>query len=276
MITIYHASDLHVRTSILGYINNRRVQSLLKKISQYHNAHCASDTAAAILTGDLTDEGKAGEYRKLQNFLAAIDPRITVRVVPGNHDNGSGIGFSRQSAVSFDQLAVNLGFDPQFINKYNKEYPGYEPYSEKFTDSTGTTSVLVVYLNSCCEDGKEDFATGNIGMYQLNCLEKLLAERGNIPCILCLHHKPVDRAIPQFIMDLAAEDRKALLYLVKKYNVGAILSGHQSPLNCDRSVITTDNGRQCILRNANGSVKHGFFYKLTVSETGVISAVKID
>lgn len=276
MITIYHASDLHVRTSILGFINNRRALSLLKKISEYHNAHCASDTAAAILTGDLTDEGKDGEYRKLQNYLATLDSRITVRVVPGNHDNGSSIDFSRQSAISFDQLAVNLGFDPQFIKKYNTEYPGYVPYSEKFTDSTGSTSVQVIYLNSCCEEGKEDFASGTIGMYQLNCLEKLLAERGNIPCILCLHHKPVDRAWPQFIMDLSVEDRKALVYLVKKYNVGAILSGHQSPINGDKSVITTDNGRQCILRNANGSVKHGFFYKLTVSETGVISAVKID
>lgn len=277
MIKIYHTSDLHVRTSVPGFINNRRVLSLLKKISRHHEANCAGHRAAAVITGDLTDSGEDGEFKKLKKYLDTLDSRITVRVVPGNHDNGGGNGteYRKKCARRFEDLSASLGFEPCFIQKYNREYPGYKPFTEVFTDARGCASLQVIYLNSCCEEGMGDFATGTIGMYQLNRLEEILSARGDIPCVICLHHKPANRAIPQFVMDLALEDRKALVSLAKQYNLSAILYGHQSPRDNDDTLIKTDNGGECLLLNANASVKHGFFYEITVHDNGEVKAEKI-
>lgn len=277
MIKIYHASDLHVRTSLTGIINNRRVLSLLKKISDHHDANCASHTAVAVITGDLTDSGSGGEHKKLKQYLDTLDSRITVRVVPGNHDNGGGNGteYRKKCAERFDDLSGSLGFNPKFIKKYKKEYPGYTPFSEEITSGPGGAKVKLIYLNSCCEEGMGDFATGTIGMFQLNCLKEILTKAAGVPCIICLHHKPADRAIPQFIMDLSVEDRKGLVSLAKEYSVSAILYGHQSPLEHDASFIETKNGGKCELLNANASVSREFFYEITVYDNGKVKTEKI-
>lgn len=278
MITVYHTSDLHVRTSLPGIFSNRRVLSLLKKISEHHEAECTSNRAVVIITGDLTESGDRDEYKKLKEYLGRIDSRITVRVVPGNHDigGGSGTDYRQKCALYFEQLTGHLGFTPEFIKKYSREYPGYKPFAETFTDSTGGTSLMVIYLNSCCEEGMGDFATGTIGMYQLKHLEEMLANRGDIPCVICLHHKPADRAVPQFVMDLAVEDRKALADMARRYNVSAVLYGHQSPLKNDHTSLETGNLKKCELLNANASVREGFFYKITVSGTDGFNSEKIE
>lgn len=263
MTVLYHISDLHVKTSLIGGLHNAKVESLIDLIIKDYKTHHAQHTAVVIITGDLVDSGEKSEYRKCEGFLGKFKQnRIAVRMVPGNHDNGGKFGtdFDRRCAVRFDVLSRNCGFNPGFISKYNPLYPGYAPYNEIFSDSAGNNPVRVIYLNSCCEEGESDFARGTLGMYQLERLESVLSENLCMPVIICMHHKPVDISVPKFVMDLNVEDHKAIKYLINTYNVTAVLYGHQNPEH-DQTEYPAGRGA-CMLLNGYYTIDRQFAYKL--------------
>jgi len=270
MAIIYHISDLHVKDSIFAWLHNRRVDSLISKVIHDYDVSHAGEDAVVLLTGDLVDSGGKREYRKLEKYLDRLDAKMKVRFVPGNHDIGGGGGtlFSRESVEEFEKLAARYGFNAGYISKYNSEYPGYTPFHEIFAGKNGDDPVRVLYLNSCCEDQMGDFARGNLGMYQLNALEKALINQAGIQTVICIHHKPLEQATPRFIMDLEREDRKALRYFIKKYGVAAMLYGHKDPRKEDPASFPPfeDN---CAVLNANRSVKDCFFHKLLCTAEGI-------
>lgn len=73
-MTILHASDLH-----FGAPHRPAVAAALLRFAREARPH------AIVVSGDLTQRAKTGEYRAARDFLAGL-PRVPLVVTAGNHD----------------------------------------------------------------------------------------------------------------------------------------------------------------------------------------------
>ncbi len=118
-----------------------------------------------IVTGDLVDRGRPGEYADLRRILDDVPSPVHLAI--GNHDDRD--AFIEAFAGS------------RYLNGGSRSHYAVE-YAE--------ASVLVL-------DSKDDStAAGYLGSEQLGWLDDQLAQGRDVPTLICLHHPPVPVGIP--------------------------------------------------------------------------------
>ncbi|WP_116948962.1 metallophosphoesterase [Jiangella endophytica] len=146
-----------------------------------------------LLTGDLTDHGTAGEYRRLSALLAPLGVRCLV--LAGNHDD---------PAVLRDELPHLLGAPADGAGS-----------PAVWTHTAG--GVLLIGLDS---------SSGTLGDQQLDWLDGRLAAAG-APVLVTLHHPPFPTGLDQLDAEWPLTDAAALRAVVARHPVVAgVLCGH--------------------------------------------------
>lgn len=209
MIEFFHVSDLH-------FNKKKGVKEFLAQIKDKFGLE-PNGNKYLLVTGDITDDGKVGQYKKAGEAFAQVVG--IVRACPGNHDYGNmGFIYHEKRAKYFDDVFLK-GL------KVNHKYFSKSPFSELLDDKSGS-KVLLIGLNSCAQTKDPlDIASGDIGDKQRLELEGILnkPEYAGIPKIVFLHHIPHRRAKG---IGMSLKDYKKLMAIVKgKVNVLAF--GHQ-------------------------------------------------
>ena len=217
MIEILHVSDLHFGN---GSYTDGLARSLLKAASERY-PFAGKENTYLLVTGDITDHGRKGEYASAEQALSPIAGRVFI--TPGNHDYGSlgGTLYSESKAQYFDDpFADDLDFKHPFFEK--------KVCVRELKDPSGNTLVMIG-LNSCAKEGLSDFAQGEVGDEQRKELADILAKYDGkkIPKILFLHHIPNKEADFPDVMTL--KDWEELMAVVGD-KVDVIAFGHQGKL----------------------------------------------
>lgn len=151
---------------------------------------------AVVVTGDLTDFGRADEYAHLAKLLAPLT--MPVYLMPGNHDD------RQQLRRSFPAHGY-LGTDG-FIN---------------YSVPVGGLQLLAL---DSVQPGKSH---GVLCDQRLQWLEKELLANQHRPVIVALHHPPFDTFIGHMDAIGLLEGRDALEALLRRFtNVERVISGH--------------------------------------------------
>lgn len=284
MITLFHLSDLHCGktiaqpmdpdTHVVVNLHQQRLDRLFADLAQAVKS--TQGVCVLVITGDLTDSGEKDQYAEVGGRIAAFRQatRIEVRIVPGNHDVGGGLGteFDQACADRFDALAKTLGMKPFFAAPADAELP----YVEILGDAQNG-QVRLFYLNSCSHKGLGDFAKGALGEPQRARLAAQLKVDFPGPSLLCLHHKPVTPGKPDWAMGLAEDDRDALKACIEQSGVVALLYGHQSEAKDEfRSAVAVyhpGSPKACILADADRTVHDQGYCRITVEAGPRVRAV---
>jgi 3',5'-cyclic-AMP phosphodiesterase len=169
------------------------------------------DQLALVITGDITDDGQAAQWRVVQRTLAPLTGLLPIFMVPGNHDVGD-------HGITFDPVRAARSCD--------------------FIDAIATTPIRtvrgmrvwewaahkIVGLDSTRGQAGEllpPLARGELGAEQLAALEAELMD--DIDTIILLHHHPRWHDQAHLL-----EDAGALTHLLnRRPRVRAVLYGHQ-------------------------------------------------
>lgn len=188
-------SDLHVREPgklAYGRIETapyleRAVETVLRLPQQPH---------AVVITGDLTDFGRAAEYDHLRNLLSPLT--MPLYLMPGNHDNRDQL----RSSFSDHSYLGNSGF-VQF--------------------SVAIDDLQLIALDTC-ETG---VSAGYLCKDRLAWLAAQLKSHAQRPVIIAMHHPPFKTLIGHMDTIGLLEGSQELEALVAQYpNVERIICGH--------------------------------------------------
>jgi 3',5'-cyclic AMP phosphodiesterase CpdA len=150
---------------------------------------------AVLVSGDLANEPTDAAYERVAELLAPLE--APVHLLAGNHDDP-------------DALRARLGA------------PGEPGQSLQYVEQVG--GVRMIALDTTVP-GRDD---GALGADRLAWLEAQLAEDGDAPTILAMHHPPVLTGTP--VIDdlaLADSDRLALSELLPRNpQVKRLVAGH--------------------------------------------------
>lgn len=151
---------------------------------------------AVLLTGDLVDSGSAAEYAHLS---ALLDPLpMPLYLLPGNHDHRD---------------ALRRAFPAH----------GYLP-ADGFAQYTVRVGGLRLIVLDTSEPGRSD---GRLCEARLAWLEARLAESGNDPVVIAMHHPPFATGIAGMDRIGLTEGGDALERIVaRRPNVERIICGH--------------------------------------------------
>ena len=143
-----------------------------------------------LATGDLSEDGSRVSYQFLLKVLKPLG--VPVLALPGNHD------------------------DPDLLATI---FPG-SPVDSIAVSGHGAWQVI--RLNSCLPAKPE----GRLSEKMLNELEGFLADHEQCPCLIALHHQPINIGSP-WIDKHRLMDSEDLLRLIDRYpNVKAVVWGH--------------------------------------------------
>lgn len=275
MITLFHISDLHCGkttakpmdpdTHVVVNLHQLRLDRLFADLAQAVKS--TPGVRILVISGDLTDSGEKDQYAEVDRLIAEFkkETGIEVRIVPGNHDAGGGMGtmFDQDCADRFDALAKTLGMKPFFTAQADAELP----YVEILGDAQDG-QVRLVFLNSCSRKGLSDLAKGALGEPQRARLAAQLKVPFSGPSLLCLHHKPVTAGKPDWAMGLAGDDQAALKACIEQSGVAALLYGHQIETSGEfRSAVAVyrqGSPEACILADADRTVHDQGYCRITV------------
>ncbi|MFI5909453.1 phosphodiesterase [Dactylosporangium sp. NPDC051541] len=184
MPLIAHLSDPHITT---GALSAEPASGLYRALTRVLALEPAPD--CVIITGDLVDHGRPGEYEVLRELIERFP--LPVHLVPGNHDGREAL-----------QRAFEL---PETF--YAAEYDAF-------------SVVVLDSLNPTLGDA------GILGPDQLSWLDTTLAKRTDRPAFVCLHHPPIRVGIPG--MDaIRLVDGPELAEVVGRHpHVSRVLAGH--------------------------------------------------
>lgn len=143
-----------------------------------------------LATGDLSEDGSRVSYRTLQKIFKPLG--VPVLALPGNHD------------------------DPDLLAT---AFPGSPVDS---IAASGHDAWQIIRLNSCLP-GKPE---GRLSEKMLSDLEGYLADHQQCPCLITLHHQPINIGSP-WIDKYRLMDSDNFLRLIDRYpNVKAVVWGH--------------------------------------------------
>ncbi|MER7004408.1 phosphodiesterase [Dactylosporangium sp. NPDC000555] len=184
MPLIAHLSDPHITT---GALAAEPAAGLYRALTRVLALEPQPD--CVVVTGDLVDRGRGGEYEVLQELIGRYP--VPVHLVTGNHDGKAALQQSFGLAETF----------------YAAEY-------EEFT---------IVVLDSLRPELGD---AGLLGDEQLAWLDDTLGRRSQVPAFVCLHHPPIRVGIPG--MDaIRLVDGPALAEVVRRHpHVVRVLAGH--------------------------------------------------
>lgn len=193
-----HVSDLHLRT-------DRKHNEVARfKLSEVEGMMGTDDVL--VVTGDLTDDGKAEQYAHARELLMRFKGRIVV--VPGNHDYGPlGNFYDTECVKRFARLKADLGCSTPFMLRQNGK----------------TVGEIIVMDSNLRTTSPTDFAQGRVGMIQrwrLAAKLRTMKKYGAVS-VVALHHSPL--CTDWFLRML---DAKAFLDTVLG-NANTVLVGHE-------------------------------------------------
>lgn len=192
-------TDLHIREPgrlAYGRIDTapyleRAVQSVLRLPQQ---------PDAVVITGDLSDFGRAAEYEHLARLLAPLD--MPVYLMPGNHDDRDQL---RRSFPDHGYLAAGVGS------------AGFVQYSVR----VGALRLLAL---DTCVPGESH---GALCKERLAWLEQQLDACRGEPVVIAMHHPPFQTLIGHMDEIGLLQGAEALEALVARHpNVERVICGH--------------------------------------------------
>lgn len=194
-------TDLHIREP--GRLAYRRVDT-----SAYFREAVASVLAlrqkphAAVLSGDLTDFGRAAEYASLAEQLAPLEAAgIPLYLMPGNHDARDGL---RLAFPSHGYLAQTAG----------------EPWVQ-FAVDVGPLRLLALDTVVPMQSG------GTLDAPRLRWLAAALDEARDRPVVIAMHHPPFRTLIGHMdAIGLAAGSAELEALVARHRNVERVICGH--------------------------------------------------
>ncbi|GAA1114554.1 phosphodiesterase [Nocardiopsis metallicus] len=187
---VAHLSDPHLTTGALGAEPARGLHRALSRV-------LALDPrpTCVVITGDLTDHGRADEYAALRAVIG--DFPLPLHLAVGNHDDREALSSAFSSSPHLSENGDT---------RYLAEYP----------------ELTVIVLDSLIPGS----AKGKLGAEQLAWLDSALAQRPHVPVFVCVHHPPAPVGIP-FLDGMGLDDGPALEEVVARHpNVVRVLSGH--------------------------------------------------
>jgi 3',5'-cyclic-AMP phosphodiesterase len=165
--------------------------------------------AAVLVTGDVTQNGRAPEYERARELLAPL--RMPVHVTPGNHD---------------DPAALRAAFPPA----------GDDAMAEfvQFSAPAGSARVVV------CDSHEPGTDGGRLCERRLEWLERTLAADRTTPTVVAMHHPPLATGVEAMdAIGLDGSTRAALDELLAAApNVERVVAGH-----VHRAMYSTTGGR---------------------------------
>ncbi|MBF0187652.1 MAG: phosphodiesterase [Magnetococcales bacterium] len=189
MVQLIQLSDTHLMAQEDGILYDREPCATLEQIMERVRERFPR-VRMAVLTGDLTQDGEPEAYRLLERTLAPF--RCPVYALPGNHDDP-------------DMMAKELTGSPVRVAR-----------------SVIMSGWNIIFLNSAVpgEPG------GHLTEDELNRLDELLKERGDMPALIALHHHPVP--IDSAWMDAIALDNPEDFFTVidRHLHVKGVIFGH--------------------------------------------------
>jgi 3',5'-cyclic-AMP phosphodiesterase len=189
-VLIAHLSDPHLTT---GALSAEPVSGLYRALGRVLALDPQPD--CTVITGDLTDHGRADEYETLREVIDRFP--LPLYLVVGNHDDPEAF---------LDAFAGSLYLGGAAQSHYSIGHPG----------------ATIVVLDS----RQEGSAAGFLGPDQLGWLDDVLTRRPDVPAFVCLHHPPIPVGITT--MDtIRLLDGEALAEVISRHrNVERVLAGH--------------------------------------------------
>jgi Icc protein len=173
-----------------------------------------------LLTGDLSEDGSRAAYHDLKKYLSPLG--VPLLALPGNHDEAG---------------------------RLNEYFPG---------SPAGTISVSehgawrIVRLNTCVPGRPE----GRLSENALEELEVLLNSDENHPCIIALHHQPVEIGSPWIDKYPLLDPQKLLRIIDAQASVKAVLWGHiHQAFAAERNGVAMLGGPSSAINAAPGAQK---------------------
>lgn len=188
-------SDLHIREpGKLAYGRIETAPYLKRAIDSILRLPQRPD--AVVITGDLTDFGRAAEYDHLRELLSPLP--MPVYLMPGNHDDR-------------DQLRSSFS-DHSYLG-----YSGFVQFSVAIND------LQLIALDTCITGA----SAGSLGKERLAWLAAQLQTHAQQPVIIAMHHPPFQTLIGHMDTIGLLEGSQELEALVTQYpNVERIICGH--------------------------------------------------
>lgn len=183
-------SDLHIGGNENGLDPIPRLEAVIAAVRALPNV-----PDAALISGDLTDDGAAEGYRVARKMLSQLG--VPLHVLPGNHD---------------DRARLRDAFG----------LPGTD--AEPINYSVPVGDLRLVAFDSIVP-GQDP---GDFPPDQLRWLDEELAAEPEAPTLLALHHTPLTTGIPKWdAINMLAPQRQALAEVVGRHpQLRAIVGGH--------------------------------------------------
>jgi 3',5'-cyclic-AMP phosphodiesterase len=183
-------SDLHIGGDERGLDPIPRLEAVIEAVRSLPNR-----PDAALISGDLTDDGAEGGYRIAREILARLE--MPLHVIPGNHD---------------DRASLRRVFD----------LPGAAEEPINYAARVGALRLIAF---DSIVPGQDP---GDFPPEQLRWLDEALAAEPEAPTLLALHHPPLATGIPEWdAINLLAPQREALAEVVARHpQLLAIAGGH--------------------------------------------------
>ena len=202
---VVQLSDTHVRLpDELAY---RRVDTsaLLARAMAAVNA-LPQPADAVVVTGDLTDSGRADEYAQLRELLAPLS--CPVYLMPGNHDDGAVL---RRAFPDHAELAQR-------------------PCGERVCWAVDVKGLFLVALDSTVPHATH----GELEDEQLEWLDRTLATRPQAPTLVAVHHPPFATRIGHMDDVGLLHGADALAAVIARHTqVERVIAGHlHRPIEC--------------------------------------------
>jgi 3',5'-cyclic-AMP phosphodiesterase len=189
-VLLAQLSDLHIGGNENGVDPIPRLAAAVEAVRSLPN-----QVDAALVSGDLTDDGSAASYGIAREMLARLE--VPLHVLPGNHD---------------DRGRLRRAF----------HLPGSG--SEPINYSLAVGELRLVVLDSIVP-GRDP---GAFPASQLRWLDEELGAQPQRPTLLAMHHSPLATGIPEWDeINLLAQERDALAEVVARHpQLRAIVGGH--------------------------------------------------
>lgn len=195
MTTLLQLSDLHIRApGKLAYGRIETAPYLKRAIETILKLPQRPD--AVVITGDLTDFGRAAEYAHLRALLAPL--KMPTYLMPGNHD---------------DRAQLRLSF-PDHTYLGNKGFVQY---------SVTVGALQLIALDTVVPEQ----SSGSLCAGRLQWLAAQLDQQRHRPVVIAMHHPPFETLIGHMDAIGLLQGSAALEALVAQHpNVERVICGH--------------------------------------------------
>lgn len=212
-LSVAHLSDPHVTSGVRGVAPATALGRALERVLGLD-----PQPRCVVITGDLVDHGDPQEYALLVEVLARFP--LPLHLAPGNHD--------ARAALAAAVPGLTLGpVRPLPLAAHGPD-PGTGTGTGTAADEQPLAYVadhpgLTVVMLDSLVPGKP---YGLLGPDQLAWLDRTLAQRPDVPALVCLHHPPIAHGTP-YLDAMRLADGPELAEVVARHpQVARVLSGH--------------------------------------------------